>query len=98
MEEIDMFTNPQKRRPISISSKLLKEENSELILLLKDFSDIFTYEYNKMLGLDLELVVHTLNVKPRAKLVSQPTKVFHADMDEQIIKKVQKLLATRFTS
>ena len=42
MEEIDLGTNPQETKPILISLKLLEEEKSELILLLKEFKDVFT--------------------------------------------------------
>lgn len=70
LEEIDLGTNSQKPRPISISSKLSKEEKLELILLLKEFRVIFSWEYSKMLGLDPRLLVHTHNVEPRAKLVA----------------------------
>ena len=38
-----------------------------MILLLKEFKDVFAWDYNEMLGLDLGLVVHTLNVDPEAK-------------------------------
>ena len=41
LEEIDLGTDPQKLRPISISSKLLEEKNAELILLLKEFREVF---------------------------------------------------------
>ena len=41
LEEIDLGTDPQKSRPISIRSKLSKEEKAELILLLKEFGDVF---------------------------------------------------------
>ena len=37
MKEIDLGTDPLKLRPISISSKLSKEERSKLISLLKEF-------------------------------------------------------------
>ena len=37
MKEIDLGTDPLKLRPISISSKLSKEEKSKLISLLKEF-------------------------------------------------------------
>ena len=36
-----MGTDPQKPRPISIGSKLLEDEKLELILLLKEFKDVF---------------------------------------------------------
>ena len=67
LEEIDLGTDPQKLRPISISSKLLEEENVELILLLKEFRDVFVWDYSEMHGLDLGLVVHMLNVDLGAK-------------------------------
>ena len=41
-----------------------------------------------MLRLDPELVVHTLNVEPKAKLVAQPTRVFHTEIKEQIVREV----------
>ena len=46
-----------------------------------------------MLGLDLGLIVHMLNVDPKAKPVAQPTRVFHTKIEEQIVKEVQKLLS-----
>ncbi|XP_075670211.1 uncharacterized protein LOC142639974 [Castanea sativa] len=49
-----------------------------------------------MLGLDPELVVHMLNVDLEAKPVAQPARVFHTDIEEQIIKEVKKLLAVGF--
>ena len=92
LEEVDLSSDPLKSRPISISSKLSGEENSELIILLKEFRDVFAWDYNKMPGLDLGLVVHTLNVDPEAKPVAQPTRVFHTKIEEQIVKEMQKLL------
>ena len=41
LEEIDLGTDPQKPRLISISSKLSEDEKVELILLLKEFRDVF---------------------------------------------------------
>ena len=49
-----------------------------------------------MTGLDLGLVVHTLNVDPKAKPVAQPTKIFHIEIEGQIVKEVHKLLTTGF--
>ena len=52
LEEVDLGIDPQKLRPISISSKLLEEEKSELIPLLKEFRDVFAWDYNEMHSLD----------------------------------------------
>ena len=70
LEEIDLGSNPQEPKPISNSSRASEKEKSELILLLKEFKDVFAWDYSKMLGLDPGLVVHTLNVDPKAKLVA----------------------------
>ena len=72
-----MGIDPQRPRPISISSKLGREEKSELIPLLKEFNDVFAWDYNEMPGLDPGLVVHTLNVDLEGKPVAQPARVFH---------------------
>ena len=46
--------------------------------------------------LDPGLVVHTLNVDPEAKLVGQLARIFHTEIEGQIVKEVQKMLAARF--
>ena len=95
-EEIDLGFNPQEPKLISISSRLSKKEKSELILLLKEFKNVFAWDYNEMPRLDPRLVVHTLNVDPKAKLVTQLARIFHTEVEEQIVKEVQKLLAASF--
>ena len=49
-----------------------------------------------MPGLDLGLVAHTLNVDPETKPVAQPARIFHTEIEGQIVKEVQKLLAAGF--
>ena len=58
LEEINLGTDPQKPRHISISSKLSGEEKLELKLLLKEFRDVFAWDYSEMPWLDPELVIH----------------------------------------
>ena len=96
LEEINLGLNPQEPRPISISSRLSEKEKSELILLLKEFKDVFAWDYNEMSGLDPGLVVYILNVDPEANLVAQLARLFHTEIERQIVKEVQKLLAAGF--
>ena len=49
-----------------------------------------------MLGLDSGLVVYSLNIDPRVKLVVQPAKVFNINVEAQITQEVKKLLAAGF--
>lgn len=67
-----------------------------MILLLKEFRDVFSWDYSEMSGLDPGLVVHTLNVDLRVKLVVQPAKVFHMEIKKQIVKEVKKSLVAEF--
>ena len=41
LEEINLGSDSREPRPISISASLTEKEKSELILLLKEFKDIF---------------------------------------------------------
>ena len=70
LEEISLGPNPREPRPISISSRMSGKEKSKLILLLKEFRDVFAWDYNEMPGLDLRLIVHTLNVDLEAKPIA----------------------------
>ena len=46
---------------------MTEKEKTELILLLKEFKDVFAWDYSEMPGLKPGLVAHTLNVDPEAK-------------------------------
>ena len=41
LEEVNLGSDSQEPRPISISLSLTEKENTELILLLKEFKDVF---------------------------------------------------------
>ena len=96
LEEVDLGSGSQELRPISISASLTEKKKSELMLLLKEFKDVFAWDYSEMPGLDPGLVAHTLNVDPKAKPVAQPAKIFHTEIERQIVREVQKLLAAGF--
>ena len=96
LEEVDLGSDSQEPRLISISASLTETEKSELTLLLKEFKDVFAWDYNEMPGLDPRLVAHTLNVDPEAKPMAQPARIFHTEIEWQIVKEVQKLLAAGF--
>ena len=49
-----------------------------------------------MLGLDPGLVVHSLNVDPGMRPVVQPARVFHTEVEAQIVQEVKKLLIAGF--
>ena len=96
LEEVDLGSSSQESRPTSISASLTKKEKSGLVLLLKEFKDVFAWDYSEMPGSDPRLITHTLNVDSQAKPVAQPAKIFHTKIEGQIVKEVQKLLAAGF--
>ena len=96
MEEVNLGAGLGSPKPIFISSQLTTKEKEQLVALLRRYVDVFAWTYDEMPGLDLGLVVHSLNVDPGVKLVVQPTRVFHTDIEAQITPEVKKLLTTRF--
>ena len=85
-----------RERMIKISKGLPKGEKRKLIVLLKEYKDVFAWDYEEMPGLDPNLVTHKLNVDPKAKFVKHPTRKYHLDVEEKIKFKVSKLLKVGF--
>ena len=96
LKEINLGAELGSQKPVFISSQLTIQENEQLVTLLKEYIDVFAWTYNEMLGLDLGLVVYALNVDPGVKLVIQPARVFHTDVETQITQEVKKLLTAGF--
>ena len=59
-------TNP---KLISISESLSPNEKQDLISLIREHIDVFSWGYEDMHGLDLLVVMHCLNIKLDAKSV-----------------------------
>ena len=96
LKEIDLGTEPGSRKPVFISSRLVAQEREQLVTLLQKYRDVFAWTYDEMPGLDPELVVHSLNVDPGMRPVVQPARVFHTEVEAQIVQEVKKLLTAGF--
>ena len=83
-------------RSVKISKSLPKGERRMLEALLKEYKDVFAWNYEEILGLNPKLVTYKLNVNPKAKLVKQPTRKYRLDIKEKIKVEVNKLLKARF--
>jgi hypothetical protein len=73
LEEVDIG-NSDKPRPTFISANLESGFREELIKLLKQYKDGFTWDYSEMLGLDRSIVEHRLPIKPGLNLTSNLTR------------------------
>ena len=69
LKEINLRAKLGSQKLVFISSQLTVQENEQLVTLLKEYMDVFAWTYDEMPGLDLGLVVHSLNVDPGIKLV-----------------------------
>ena len=95
LREINLGAKLGSQKPVFISSQLATQEKEQLVTLLQKYIDVFVWTYDEM-SPDLGLVVHSLNVDPGAKLVVQPARVFHIDVEAQITQEIKKLLAGGF--
>uniref|UniRef100_A0A2N9FDC7 Reverse transcriptase domain-containing protein n=1 Tax=Fagus sylvatica TaxID=28930 RepID=A0A2N9FDC7_FAGSY len=69
LEVINLSSDPNVHRPISISASLSVEERMHLVELLKEYQDVFAWQYDEMPGIDPKLVAHSLNVEPGTRPV-----------------------------
>jgi ribonuclease HI len=67
-----------------------------LVELLKEYQDVFAWQYDEMPGIDPKLVAHSLNVEPGTRPVVQPMRTFHPEVEAQITQEVKKLLSAGF--
>ena len=61
-------TNP---KHIFISENLSPLEKEDLILLIREYIDVFAWNYEDMPGIDPQVAMHRLNIKPDVKPVKQ---------------------------
>src|SRR4051812_27470502 len=83
-------------KPIYISDTLSPNEKVELIALVREYIDVFAWNYEDMPGLDPKVAMHRLNIKAEAKPVKQPQKRFRSDIMDAIEQEVQKLINSGF--
>ena len=96
LREINLGAELGSQKPVFISSQLMAQEREQLVALLQKYRDVFAWTYDEMPGLDPGVVVHSLNVDPRVRPVVQPARVFHTEVEAQIIQEVKKLLTVGF--
>lgn len=58
-------------KPIFISKSLISSKKDNLVALRREDIDVFTWKYEDMTSLDPKVMVHQLNIKPKAKPIKQ---------------------------
>jgi len=71
-------------------------KKQDLMSLIKEYIDVFAWSFEDMPGLDPQVAMHRLNIKPDAKLIKQQQQRFWPDIIEAIKAEVQKLIKCGF--
>ena len=67
-----------------------------MIALVREYIDVFAWTYKDMPGLDPQVAMHRLNIKPDVKPVKQQQRRFRPDIMGAIEAEVYKLIACGF--
>ena len=68
---VNLANKGENEKPIKIGVNFPKDMRHKLIVLLKEFKEIFAWSYQDMPRLDTKIVVHRIPVKPKCPLVWQ---------------------------
>ena len=96
MEEVNLGTVEEPR--ITYSSSLLSTNMKEQIIsLLQESKDCFTWNYNEILGFDWSLVEHRLPIRPDFHHFQQPPRRMSKEVEMKVKEDIEKLLKAKFT-
>jgi hypothetical protein len=62
----------QNSREVRISARLSPGLQEQFVAFLKEYADVFAWSYDDMVGLDAEVAVHKLPLKPGARKTKAP--------------------------
>uniref|UniRef100_A0A2N9I2R0 Reverse transcriptase domain-containing protein n=1 Tax=Fagus sylvatica TaxID=28930 RepID=A0A2N9I2R0_FAGSY len=68
---INLADEGEEPREVKIGTRCTTEQKEALIALLREFHEIFAWSYQDMPGLDTDIVVHKIPLKPECKPVKQ---------------------------
>ncbi|KAI5416175.1 hypothetical protein KIW84_041283 [Lathyrus oleraceus] len=83
-------------KEVKIGSQLCPEAKKGLFDLLREYSDVFSWSYQDMRGLDSDIVEHRLLLKPECLSVKQKLRRTHPNMAVKIKEEVQKQIDVGF--
>lgn len=95
LEEVDLGEGSIKR-PTYISANIHPQLKVEVVQLLREFKDYFTWDYDEMPGLSRELIELKLPIKPGKKPVKQNPRRFAPAILSKIKGEVERLIRCNF--
>jgi hypothetical protein len=94
-EEIDIGDG-KTPRPTFVNKTLETDLRNEMIGLLKEYLDCFSWNYTEMPGLNREIVEHRLPIKSGFRPFKQKARTFHPDLLPRIKDEIHRLLEADF--
>ena len=89
-EVVNLVDEGKNEKPVKIGVNFLEDMKLELIALLKEFREIFVWFYQDMPGLDTEIVMHKIPVKPKCPPVRQALRRMKSEIILKIKEDVEK--------
>ncbi|KAL0552326.1 hypothetical protein IC582_011435 [Cucumis melo] len=86
----------EESKEVKIGTSLTSESRKKLINLLCEYSDIFAWSYQDMPGLNTDIVVHRVPLKPECNPVRQKLRKMKPDVLIKIKEEVQKQIEAEF--
>ena len=93
---INLADECENEKLVKIGVNFPKDMKFELIALLKEFKEIFAWSYQDMPGLDTEIVVHRIPVKPECPPLRQALQRMKSEIILKIKEEVEKQLKASF--
>ena len=87
---INLTDEGENEKPIKIGVNFPRDMKPKLIALLKEFREFFAWSYQDMPGLDTEIVVHKILVKPKCPPVRQARQRIKFEIILKIKEEVEK--------
>ena len=94
--EVINLGSEEDRKEVKIGASLDPDVKKQVIELLREYIDIFAWSYQDMPGLNTDIVVHRLPLKPECPPVKQKLRRSHPDMALKIKEEVQKQINAGF--
>jgi hypothetical protein len=98
LEIINLADEGEEPKEVKIGTCSTTEQKKVLIALLREFHEIFAWSYQDMPGLDTDIMVHKIPLKPECKLVKQALRRMNPEIILKIKEEVEKKLKVGFLS
>ena len=96
VKEVNLAGLGEMPNPVFVSMDLSKEEESDLISLLREYKDCFARSYKDMKGVLPEVVQHTIPIRDDAKPVQQHPYDMNPKYEMIVKEEIDKLLNVGF--